>query len=87
MIVIINEENKDIFDYYDKVIFDTGDKRIKKTTFYFPPKEEIYDIILKSGFELIYIEKIRTQVVGGYELAIFKKKKTITTVDELEKNK
>jgi ubiquinone/menaquinone biosynthesis C-methylase UbiE len=84
---IRNEENKTIFDYYDKIIFDTGNKRIKKTTFYIPPKENIYDIVLKNGFDLIHIEKIRIQIVGGYELAIFKKKKEITTVDELEKNK
>jgi len=84
---IRNKENKDIFDYYDKIIFDTSDKRIKKTTFYIPPKENIYDIVLKNGFDLIHIEKIRIQIVGGYELAIFKKKKEITTVDELEKNK
>jgi ubiquinone/menaquinone biosynthesis C-methylase UbiE len=84
---IRNEENKDIFDYYDKIIFDNGEKRIKKTTFYIPSKESIYDIILKNGFDLIHIEKVRIQIVGGYDLAIFKKKKETTTVDELEKIK
>lgn len=81
------KDNEDIFYYYDKVIFDTGEKRVKKTKFYIPAKEKIYDIILNSGFELIYIEKIHVQIVGGYELAIFKKKKKIISVEELEKNK
>lgn len=83
---IRDDLDKEYFDYYDKIVFDTGEKRIKKTTFYIPSKENIYDIILKNGFDLIYIEKIRTQIVGGYDLAIFKKKKETTTVDELEKN-
>lgn len=84
---IRDEENKDIFNYFDKIIFDTGHKRIKKTTFYIPSKEKIYDIFLNNGFEIFYIEKIRLQIVGGYELAIFKKKRQIFSVDELEKNK
>ncbi len=82
-----DEENKDLFNYYDKIILDTGNKRIKKTEFYILPKEKIFDIILKNGFDLIYIEKNRIQIVGGYNLAIFKKKQQISTVDELEKNK
>lgn len=44
----------------------------------------MYDIILNNGFDVVHIENIRTQVVGGYELAIFKKK-NIITVEELEK--
>ena len=84
---IKENENDDIYDYYDKIIFNTGDKRIKKTTFTFPPKEKMYDLILNNGFELMYIEKIRIQIVGGYELAFFKKKKQISSVEELEKNK
>jgi hypothetical protein len=82
---IKDEENSNVYNYYDKAIFDSGDKRIKKTNFYIPPKEKIYDIILNNGFEVIHIENIRTQIVGGYELAIFKKKKNIITVEELEK--
>jgi hypothetical protein len=82
-----DEDKEDTFDYYDKIIFDTGEKRIKKTTFYFPTKEISYDTILNNGFDLIHIEKIRVQIVGGYELAIFKKKKKIISVDEIEKNK
>jgi len=82
---IKDENDKEIFYYYDKIVFDTGAKRIKKTTFYIPSKEKIYDIVINSGFEVFYIEKIRLQIVGGYELAIFKKKKQIISVDELEK--
>jgi ubiquinone/menaquinone biosynthesis C-methylase UbiE len=81
-----NEENEEIFNYYDKIVLeDGGNKRIKKTTFYIPPKEIVYDIILNNGFDIFYIEKIRLQIVGGYELAIFRKKKQIISVDDLEK--
>ena len=82
---IKNDENKENISYFDKVIFDTGEKRIKKTEFNFPSKENMYDIILNSGFELFYREPVRTQVVGGYELAIFRKKKSVTSVEELQK--
>jgi ubiquinone/menaquinone biosynthesis C-methylase UbiE len=67
-------ENNNIFYYYDKIIFDSGHKRIKKTCFNIEPKEKIYDIILNSGFEIFYVEKIRLQIVGGYDLVIFRKK-------------
>ena len=80
-----NKDNKEIFYYFDKIVFETGHKRIKKTTFYIPSSEKIYDIIINNGFDVFYIEKIRTQIVGGYELAIFRKKKQIVSVDELEK--
>jgi ubiquinone/menaquinone biosynthesis C-methylase UbiE len=82
----IKEENN-VFNYYDKIIFDTGEKRIKKTIFTIPPKEVIYDIILNNGFDVIHIEEIRLQIVGGYELAIFKRKKTEISVNELEQKK
>lgn len=84
---IKDKDIKDKFDYYDKIIFDTGQKRIKKTIFLIPDKEKIYELIFKNGFDLIYIEKIRIQIVGGYELAIFKKKNGKTTVEDLEKYK
>jgi len=84
---IKDDNNKNIYDYYDKIILDDGKKRIKKTSFYFPSKDVIYDIILSNGFDVVYIEKIRIQIVGGYEFVIFKKKKTISTVEDIEKNK
>lgn len=80
-----NNNDKEIFYYFDKIVFETGHKRIKKTTFYIPSNEKIYDIIINNGFNVFYIEEIRTQIVGGYELAIFRKKKQIVSVDELEK--
>lgn len=83
---IKDDEDKDIYHYYDKIIFDTGQKRIKKSSFHIYAKEKIYELILKNGFELIYIENIRIQIVGGYELAIFKKMNDKTTVDQIEKN-
>ena len=82
---IKEDGENDTFHYYDKIILDTGDKKIKKTTFNIPAKEKIYDIILSNGFDVLYIENIRTQIVGGYQLAIFKKKKERITVEELEK--
>jgi SAM-dependent methyltransferase len=83
---IRDEENKEKFDYYDKIILDDGKKRIKKTTFYIPSKEKVYDLILSNGFDIFYIEKLREQqIVGGYELAIFRKKNTKVTVDQLQK--
>jgi len=82
---IKDEKEEDTFHYFDKIIFDSGQKRIKKTTFYFPSKEISYDIIINNGFDLVHIEKIRIQIVGGYEIAIFKKKNKILSVDELER--
>jgi hypothetical protein len=82
---IKDDSEENVYHYYDKIIFDSGHKRIKKTKFYIPPKEEIYDIILRNGFDIFYIEKIRIQIVGGYELAIFRKKNMIISVDDLEK--
>lgn len=82
---IKDETDENTFHYFDKIIFDSGQKRIKKTTFYFPSKEISYDIIINNGFDLVHIEKIRIQIVGGYEVAIFKKKNKILSVDELER--
>lgn len=81
---IKDSESENTFNYFDKIIFDTGHKRIKKTTFHIPSKEKIYDIFINNGFDVFYIEKIRLQIVGGYELAIFTKKKQTFTVDELQ---
>ena len=77
--------NTKIFNYYDKIIFESGHKRIKKTVFNIPDKEIVYDIFLRNGFDIVYIENIRTQIVGGYDLVIFKKKRQNISVDELEK--
>jgi SAM-dependent methyltransferase len=82
---IKDDDDKDTYYYYDKIIFDTDEKRIKKTTFYIPSKEITYDKILNNGFDLVHIEKIRLQIVGGYEIGIFKKKKKILSVEEIEK--
>jgi ubiquinone/menaquinone biosynthesis C-methylase UbiE len=82
---IRDDSDKEKFNYYDKIVLDDGKKRIKKTTFNIPDKEKMYDLILSNGFDIFYIEKIRRQqVVGGYELAIFRKKNTKITVDELQ---
>ncbi len=80
------EEKSDILTlYFDKFTMKDGKKRIKTTMYYFLPKNEVYDIILKNGFEKVHIEPICTQIVGGYELAIFKKKKNVASVSEIQK--
>ncbi len=79
-----NEKSERLLMYFDKFTFKDGKKRIKHTIYYFSPKSEIYDIILKSGFEKIHIQPVCTQIVGGYELAIFKKKKNIINVSDLQ---
>ncbi len=81
------EKSERLLMYFDKFTFKDGKKRIKPTLYYFSPKTEIYDIILNSGFEKIHIEPVCTQIVGGYELAIFKKKKNSINVSELQGKK
>jgi len=71
---IKDTENNHEHYFYDKIVLNDGKYRIKKTKFYIYNKEKTYDIILKSGFEQIHIEPIHIQILGGYELAIFKKK-------------
>lgn len=81
------EKSERLLMYFDKFTFKDGKKRIKSILHYFSPKTEIYDIILNNGFEKIHIEPVCTQIVGGYELAIFKKKKNSINVSELQNNK
>lgn len=81
------EKSERLLMYFDKFTFKDGKKRIKPTLHYFSPKTEIYDIILNSGFEKIHIEPVCTQIVGGYEVAIFKKKKNSINVSELQLSK
>ncbi len=82
-----NSSEKNSFSYYDKIILENGNKRIKRTPFYIPDKEEMYEKVLKSGFEVFHIEPPKHQILGEYEFAIFRKKPTLTTVDELQGEK
>jgi hypothetical protein len=70
---IKDKENNNEHNFYDKIVLNDGKYRIKKTKLYIYNKEKTYDIILKNGFKQIYIEPIHIQILGGYELAIFKK--------------
>ena len=80
-------EDKERIYYYDKIVLqDNGNKRIKKSVFYIQDKEKMYNMILKNGFEIFYIEDIHRQIVGGYELAILRKKDNKTTVNKLQEN-
>ena len=42
---------------------------------------------MSSGFSVFHKENIRVQIVGGYELVIFRKLSTVSTVDEIENRK
>jgi hypothetical protein len=82
------KDKNNIYNFYDKIVLKDGNKRIKKTKLYIESKEKTYDLILKNGFEIIYIEPVHIQILGGYELAIFRKKKEIiSSVDEIQSKK
>ena len=85
---INDEKDNNVYNFYDKIVLKDGNKRIKKTKLYIQTKEKTYDSILKNGFEIIYIEPVHLQILGGYELAIFRKKKeNILSVDEIQSKK
>jgi len=77
------------YTYFDKVILDNGDKRIKKTTFYFYPKDEMYSMIVNKYFKIFAIEEYQPgkQVIGGYDVGIFRKEREQMTVKEIEERK
>ena len=82
------KDKNNIYNFYDKIVLKDGNKRIKKTKLYIESKEKTYDLILKNGFEIIYVEPVHIQILGGYELAIFRKKKEIiSSVDEIQSKK
>ena len=71
--------------YYDKFTFEADSrKRIKSTMMYFCPKEDVYDMLMKANFEKVHIEPIGNRIVGGYELAIFRKKKMTASVKDIQ---
>ena len=85
---IKDEKDNNIYNFYDKIVLKDGNKRIKKTKLYIQTKEKTYDLILKNGFETVYIEPVHLQILGGYELAIFRKKKeNISSVDKIQSKK
>ncbi len=85
---IKDEKDENIYNFYDKIVLKDGSKRIKKTKLCIQSKEKTYDLILKNGFEIIYIEPVHLQILGGYELAIFRKKKEIiSSVDKIQSKK
>ena len=48
--------------------------RVFKQNMYILDDNVLYDIILKSGFEVFKIYDTEKRIIGGYQLAIFKKK-------------
>lgn len=85
----IRDSDPNVYQYYDKIVLQENlKKRIKKTTFYFYDKEKLYQHMINIGFDVFYIESPRDeQIMGGYELAILRKRTTMTTVEELENKK
>ncbi len=85
-----NQDNtkdiKDIYVYFDKIVLDDEKKRVKKTNFYFPEKDKVYNMIMQQYFKNFYIEPYKDgkQVIGGYEVAIFRKERSKLTVEEIE---
>lgn len=78
-----NIDDKYKYIFYDKIVNKNKKKRIKQTIFYFPDSEYIYNSILTNGFNLIHIENIHRQIIGGYELAIFRKINDKTNMNEI----
>lgn len=71
--------------YFDKFLTKSeGKKRIKTTMFNFIPPTTIFQFLKENQFEKIHIEPICNQIVGGYELAIYKKGKTTASVKDLQ---
>lgn len=79
--------NNDNLEYYDKITLDpqsqgdnnNGDNirdniRVFKHNMYIMDDNVLYDIILKSGFEVLKIYDTEKRIISGYQLAIFKKK-------------
>jgi hypothetical protein len=42
---------------------------------------------LNQGFEVISIEPVHIQIVGGYDFTILKKRNRVTTVEQIEKGR
>jgi ubiquinone/menaquinone biosynthesis C-methylase UbiE len=71
--------------YFDKFLTKKeGKKRIKTTMFNFVPPETIIQFLKENQFEKVHVEPICNQIVGGYELAIFKKGRTTSSVKGLQ---
>ncbi len=83
---ITDKVDENQYTYFDKVILDNGEKRIKTTLFYFYPKEDMYSMIVKKYFKIFSIEEYQQgkQVVAGYDVAIFRKERNEMTVKEIE---
>jgi ubiquinone/menaquinone biosynthesis C-methylase UbiE len=73
-----------LFYYYDKITLDSGKSRIRCSSYHIEPIEQIYDLFLNQGWEVVHIEPTHLQIVGGYDLTIMKKRDLATTVDQIE---
>jgi hypothetical protein len=80
-------KEKNHYEYFDKIVLDTKEKRIKKTDFYFYPKEDMYNMIVKRYFKIFATEPYVAgkQVVGGYDTVIFRKERSKMDVEEIQK--
>ena len=70
--------------YFDKIILEDGQNRIKKTQLYIPKKEDMYEDIMKEGFKIIYNGTDLKHKLDHYNLVIFKKEKKFMNVNEIQ---
>lgn len=84
---IQNKENKNMYHFFDKIVLDNGKKRVKQTDFYFYPKEDMYSMFVKKYFKVFAIEpyQVGKQVLGGYDVAIFRKEKAKMDISEVQR--
>jgi len=70
--------------YFDKIILEDGQHRIKKTQLYIPKKEDMYENIMKDGFIITYNGIDIKHKLDHYNLVIFKKEKKFMNVNEIQ---
>ena len=70
--------------YFDKIILEDGQHRIKKTQLFIPKKEDMYEDVLKQGFTINYNGIDIKHKLDHYNLVIFKKERKIMNVNELQ---
>lgn len=81
------KDTSELTVYFDKFLMKEGPakKRVQTTMFNFINPVMIYQFLKENKFERVHIEPICNQIVGGYELAIYKKGNTTATVQGIQK--
>ena len=83
----VKKEEKDGFnyDYFDKIVLKNRNSRIKKVELYIPPKEDLYELILRHGYNVKKIYQLNDFTEVKYEVAIFKNGKVVINADKNDK--